>query len=131
TALQQALTPVGSTVTISTETLPGSFASFLTSCYFKQGRQLVISNAQLTADAAHGVVALTGRANVLDAANLPVAASFSLDPAGNVAAVLRYTLLDLGGASSGWKLSWLLTELPGEFSLSALSSAAKMGLPAL
>jgi hypothetical protein len=130
TALQQALTPAGSTVTISTETLPAPFADFLKSYYAKQGRQIVISNAQLTSDAARGVVAITGRANVLDAANLPVAASFSLDATGNVAAVLRYTLLDLGSASSGWKFSWLLRELPGELSLGALALAAQLGMPA-
>src|SRR5439155_21446664 len=78
-----------------------------------------------------GTVAITRRANVLDAANLPVAASFTLDPAGNVQAALRYTLLDLGGASSGWKFSQLLAELPGELSMGARAVAAQIGIPAL
>lgn len=131
TTLQRSLAPAGSTVTISTETLPGSFADFLQSYYGKQGRQIVISNAQLATDDARGVVTITGRANVLDAANLPVAASFSLDPAGNVAAALRYTLLDLGGASSGWKFSQLLPDLPGEVGPPARALAAQMGMRSL
>jgi hypothetical protein len=131
TALRQALTPVGSTVAITTTTLPSPFAELLKTCYFKQGRQIVISNAQVDADAARGVVAVTGRANVLDAADLAVAASFSLDPAGQVAAVLRYTLLDPGAASSSWKMSRLLTGLPGEQSLQARAGAAQLGMSPL
>ena len=131
TALQRALTPAGSTVTISTETLPAPFASFLQSYYVAQGRQIVITNARLDADTSRSAVAITGRANVLDAANLPVAASFTLDATGNVQAALRYTLLDLGGASSGWKFSQLLAGLPGELSMGARAVAAQIGIPAL
>lgn len=131
TALLRALTPVGSTVTISTETLPAPFADFLQRYYVAQGRQIVITSAQLVADASRGVVTLTGRANVLDAANLPVVASFALDSAGNVQAALRYTLLDLGGASSSWRFSQLLARLPGEFSLRARGLAAQAGMTSL
>jgi hypothetical protein len=118
-------------VAISTGTLPGPFADFLQRYYVAQGRQIVISNAQLDADASRGVVAVTGRANVLDAANLPVTASFTLDPAGNVQAALRYTLLDLGGASSGWQFSQLLAALPGEFSARARAVTAGVGMHAI
>ena len=131
TALQRSLTPAGSTVTIATETLSAPFADFLQRYYVAQGRQIVITNAQIGADTARGVVAITGRANVLDAANLPVTASFALDPAGNVQVALRYTLLDLGGASSGWRCSQLLADLPGELGPRARNLAAQVGMPAL
>ena len=130
-ALQRALAPAGSTVTISSETLPAPFADFLHSYYVAQGRQIVITNAELAPDASRGVVAITGRANMLDAADLRVAASFTLDAGGNVQAALRYTLLDLGGASSGWKFSQLLAGLPGELSVDARALAAQIGMPSL
>jgi hypothetical protein len=130
-SLQQSLTPTGSTVSISTDTLPRPFSDFLEGYYFKQGKQLVISNAQLSADSARGVLTIAGRSNVLGAANLPVTASFSLDSAGNVQAVLRYTLLDMSGSASNWKFSNLLPELPKEMSPRALSRAMATGMTSL
>ncbi len=126
-SLQQSLTPAASTVTLSTSTFPGSFPDFLKSYYFKQGKQLVISNAQMSADSQRGVITLTGRSNILDTANLPVSASFSLDSGGNVQAVLRYTLLDMGGSAGNWKFSNLLPGLPRELSPSARARALATG----
>jgi hypothetical protein len=131
TALQNSLIPAGNDFVISTDTLSKPFSDFLESYYFKQGKQLVISNAQLNPDAARGVITVTGRANFLGAANLPVTANFSLDSAGSVQALLRYTLLDTGGAASGWKFSNLLPELPRELSSKAISRAAAIGRPPL
>ncbi|HYI02531.1 hypothetical protein [Hyalangium sp.] len=131
TALQRSLTPAGNTVTISTDTLPRPFSDFLESYYFKQGRQIVISNAQVSADSQRAVITVTGRANFLSAANLSVTAAFSLDPAGNVQAVLRYTLLDMSNAASGWKFSNLLSELPKEMSPKARARAALTGMTSL
>ncbi len=130
-SLQKSLTPTGSTVSLSTSTLPGSFPDFLKSYYGQQGKQLVISNAQLSADSQRGVITLTGRSNILGAANLPVSASFSLDSGGNVQAALRYTLLDTSGSASNWKFSNLLPELPKELSPSARSRAVATGMTAL
>ncbi|MFL5345014.1 MAG: hypothetical protein ACJ8AT_09475 [Hyalangium sp.] len=130
-SLQQSLTPTGSTVAISTDTLPRPFSDFLESYYFKQGKQLVISNAQLNADSQRGVLTLTGRANMLSAANLAVTASFSLDSAGNVQAVLQYSLLDMSGSASNWKFSNLLPELPKEMSPQARSYAMATGRTSL
>ena len=44
TTLQHALAPTGSTVTISTDTLPAPFPDLLRRYYAGQGRQIVISN---------------------------------------------------------------------------------------
>jgi ElaB/YqjD/DUF883 family membrane-anchored ribosome-binding protein len=130
-SLQSSLTPAGSTVSISTDTLPPSFSDFLGSYYFKQGRQIVISNAQVSADAGRGVMTITGRANMLGAANLPVTASFSLSPSGDVQAVLRYTLQDMSGPQSSWKFSDLLPELPRELSPRGRALAMSTGLSSL
>lgn len=128
TALQRSLDPAGSTVRITTNTFPSPFGDFLASCYFKQGEQIVIDNAVSSADAAAGVVSVTGRASFLSCANLPVTATFSLDQQGDVQAALRYTLLDGAGSAKAWRFSDLLPDLPGELSPRVRAMAAVSGL---
>ncbi len=111
--LQQSLALSGDTLTIGTNTLPAPFADFLTRYYRAAGQELVISQATSSVDGARGVVTVTGRGNYLDAANLPVTASFSLDAGGAVLAVVAYDLADPQAPSGVWKLSTVLKTLTG------------------
>ena len=98
--LQKALTRTGTAVSIATDTLGKSFGDFLDRYYFNQGRQIVIDNAEVATDEAQGVITVTGRADFLPVANLPVTARFSVDSAGAVQAVVTYTLIDKSGSSA-------------------------------
>jgi hypothetical protein len=107
--LTQKLAISGGQVTLSVATLTPAMDAFLAA--YNAGQPIVISGAATQAGAG-GALVVTGQSSFLGVPNLPVMATFSVDAAGEVHAILRYQLRDSAPGPAAWTFSKSFPGLP-------------------
>lgn len=119
--LEKALKPVDGQLTLTAASLDEGFRDLLKTCY--AGQPLVISGAKATTEG--GTILVSGRASVLNAADRPVEARFSIDEtSGAVSAVLKYQLREVASAANAWSFSQSFPELPATVNYAGIPATA-------
>ncbi len=100
-----------STVSLSAAKLTDNLADVFTHCYFDQ--TLVIDSPVLVDnDDETQTVVISGMSNYLNAPDLPVVLTCSLDSDGNVQLLARYEVLGANPGPNDWKFSKSFPDLP-------------------
>lgn len=101
----------GGQITISTNTLTKNLNDVLKYCYDNQ--PIVIDNAGVVSeDATTNTLTLQGTGNLLNVADLPVSAVFSLDAQGQAQLFIRYELIGDMPQTNSWNFSRSFPNLP-------------------
>lgn len=109
--LKNALKVTAGKLTIHRDTLTPNIRDLLDQCY--AGQPIVITGAGPgPGDGENDTIVIQGQSTFLNVQNLPVVASFSLDPSGNVQLWLKYSLLGPNPGPNDWRFSRSFPKLP-------------------
>ena len=110
--LRKALEIQGGAIHLTRGMLGDGFDALLLSAFQGQGSVIAVTEASLAQGGPSDRVVITGRSGFLNAADLPLKATFWLDQGGQVQAVLSYRLRDASPSGKAWTFSSSFPDLP-------------------
>lgn len=122
-SLVEQLTPKNGQVNLTTGKLTDAFDAFLKLIYFKEGNSIAIDQASIETNDTLQLATISGTSSFLDVPNMPLVATFTIDAAGEIRAVLKYSIIDSSKTSGFWKFTDSFKTLPAFGNAAAASGS--------
>lgn len=110
--LEKTLSPKGEKIRLQENSLTKGFDDFLSQYYFRQGKEIEITQAKLATDREKGASTFEGRSAFLNVPSLPVKGFFSIGSDNELRTSMTYTLVSPSTSSTFWKFTNFFPDLP-------------------